>query len=117
MAITKATGLNGQVNYQTTNPPTQERPLKIPKADKEQLQRPSEPEKEAVTKVSEEMNSFMESLNTDIRFSIHDKTKMMMVQVVDIKGQRVLKEFPAHEFLDTVAKIREYVGILLDKKA
>ncbi len=40
-----------------------------------------------------------------------------MVRLVDDKTQKVLKEFPPHEFLDMIAKIREHVGILLDTKA
>lgn len=67
--------------------------------------------------ISQEMNKFMELLNADIRFTIHEKTGKLMVQVVDIKKDKVLKEFPPHEMLDTMAKIRDYVGLLLDKKA
>ena len=39
-----------------------------------------------------------------------------MVQIVDQSNDKVLKEFPSREFLDTMAAIRDYVGILLDKK-
>jgi flagellar protein FlaG len=67
--------------------------------------------------VSQEMNKFMELLNADIRFTIHKKTGKLMVQVVDVKKDKVLKELPPHEMLDTMAKIRDYVGFLLDKKA
>lgn len=68
-------------------------------------------------KATEEMTKWIQSLNTDIRFALHEETKSLMVQVIDIKDQRVLKEFPPHDFLDMVAKIREYVGMLLDEKA
>ena len=40
-----------------------------------------------------------------------------MVQVVDAKSDKVLSENTRpHELLDTVAKISEYVGSLLDKR-
>jgi flagellar protein FlaG len=68
-------------------------------------------------KETKEMNKFMKLLNADIRFILHEKTNTLIVQVVDSKENIVLKEFPPHEFLDTKAKIREYVGILLDKHA
>lgn len=68
-------------------------------------------------KVTKEMNKFMKLLNADLRFVLHEKTNILMVQVVDSKDDTVLKEFPPHEFLDTKAKIREYIGILLDKHA
>jgi flagellar protein FlaG len=59
----------------------------------------------------------MEALNADLQFVLHEKTNRMMVKIVDIKTQKVLKEFPPHELLDTLAAISEYVGALLDKKA
>ncbi|MDF2635270.1 MAG: FlaG protein [Pelosinus sp.] len=68
-------------------------------------------------KETKEMNRFMKLLNADLRFVLHEKTNTLIVQVVDSKDDTVLKEFPPHEFLDTKAKIREYIGILLDKHA
>ena len=72
---------------------------------------------DAVHKMSNEMNKFMRLLDSDIRFKIHEKTNTLIVQVVDSRDNTVLKEFPPHELLDTKAKIREYVGILLDRHA
>lgn len=63
------------------------------------------------------MNKFVESLDVNIRFSLHQKTHELMVQIVDQNNNKVLREFPSHEFLDTVAAIQTYVGMLLDKKA
>lgn len=74
-------------------------------------------DRDDLNSLTQELNKFMDSLNVDIQFAIHDKTKQVMVQVLDIKEQRVLREYPAHELLDTLAAIREYVGVLLDKKA
>jgi len=68
-------------------------------------------------KVSAEMNKFMRMLNSNIRFVVHEQTNTRMVQVVDNKDNTVLKEFPSHELLDIKAKIREYVGVLLDRHA
>lgn len=70
---------------------------------------------EEAQQVSIEMNKFMRMLNSNIRFVLHEKTNTRMVQVVDNKDNTVLKEFPSHELLDIKAKIRDYVGILLDK--
>ena len=66
--------------------------------------------------VTNELNNFMQSMNTDIQFLLHTKTSILMVQVEDSKTHKIIKECPAHELLDMVARIREYVGILLDKK-
>ena len=67
-------------------------------------------------KMTEAMNHSLKSMNTNIRFKYHEKTKELMVQVVDESNDKVLKEIPSHEFLDTIAAIRECVGVMLDKK-
>ena len=72
---------------------------------------------EELQTVTADLSKLMESLNTDIKFSIHKTSGRMMVRVVDSKTQDVLKEFPPEELLDTIGAIREYVGALLDKKA
>lgn len=69
-----------------------------------------------VTQMTEAMNKFVQAMNANIRFTVHEGTNQLMVQVIDPSTNKVLKEFPSQEFLDTVAAIRDYVGILLDKK-
>ncbi|WP_312336519.1 flagellar protein FlaG [Anaerospora hongkongensis] len=73
--------------------------------------------REDVEQVTDRMNKLMELINTDLQFSVHEKTKRLIVQMVDKRDGTVLKEFPPHELLDTIANIQEYVGLLLDKKA
>lgn len=69
-----------------------------------------------VTQMTEAMNKFVQAMDANIRFTVHEKSNQLMVQVVDKANDKVLKEFPSGEFLDTMAAIRDYVGILLDKK-
>ena len=73
-------------------------------------------DKKGFENITNELNKFMQSMNTDIQFLLHTKTSTLMVQVEDRKTHKILKECPAHELLDMVARIREYVGIFLDKK-
>lgn len=73
--------------------------------------------KDEATNITEQMNKFMQLVNSDIQFEMHEGTKQLMVRMVDSTDGTVLKEFPPHELLDTMARIREYVGLLLDKKA
>ena len=56
-------------------------------------------------------------MTADIRFTMHQKSNRLMVQLVSEKDQSVLREYPSKEFLDMIANIREFVGILTDKKA
>ena len=64
-----------------------------------------------------DMNKYFQSLNANLRFAYHEKTSQLMLRVVDASNDKVLKEIPSHEVLDMLAKVREYVGALLDKKA
>lgn len=82
--------------------------------DEKSLKNLTEKEMDSLTK---KMTKLMELINSDIHFKLHEGTDRMMVQVVDTRDGTVLKEFPPHELLDTLGKIKEYVGILLDKKA
>ena|GEM_PF-1144338 len=76
-----------------------------------------QPNESELIKVTDELNNFMESMNTDIKFVLHTRTNELMIQVQDSKTHKILKECPSHELLDVVAKMRDYVGALLDKKA
>ncbi|HBV86025.1 MAG TPA: flagellar biosynthesis protein FlaG [Desulfosporosinus sp.] len=72
--------------------------------------------RDEISQITDGLNKFMATINTDLKFEIHEKTNRIIVQVVDSKDQRVIKEFPPHELLDTLAAISDYIGVLLDKK-
>lgn len=74
-------------------------------------------ETEDAKELTQALNKFFQSMNADLHFEIHEDTQRMIVQLVNTAEQKVLKEFPPRDFLDMVAKIREYVGALLDKRA
>lgn len=67
--------------------------------------------------ITEKLNNFMQSLNTNIQFELHTETMTLMIQAVDNKTHEVIKEFPSHELLDMVARIKDCIGVFLDKKA
>lgn len=87
--------------------------------DKNELAMPSKHQlnEDKLSSITAELNKCMKSMNTGIGFSLHKETDTLMVQIKDMKTQEVLKEYPAHEFLDQVARIRECVGVFLDKLA
>ena len=86
-------------------------------AGKDKEQNNSKLSREDAEHITREMNKFFQLIDANLQFAMHEKTKQLMVQVVDTKENKVLREFPSHELLDTMANIREYVGIMLDKKA
>ena len=94
--------------------------IKVTQIQVSPLKNPSQTEQQPLTRqqmetVTSDLTQFMKSMNTDINFSIHEKTGRLIVQVKDSKGT-VVKEFPSHELLDTIAAISERIGALLDKK-
>lgn len=73
--------------------------------------------KDDMVKMNDALNNFMTAINSDLHFVMHDKAKELMLQVVDRRNNKVLKEIPSREMLDVIANIRESVGALLDKRA
>ena len=64
----------------------------------------------------EKANPNLMGTNTNLEFSIHEKTKQIMVKIVDAKTEEVLKEIPSEKILDMVADMIEQSGIFIDKR-
>jgi flagellar protein FlaG len=75
-----------------------------------------QPSEDYLTNVTNTLNDFMQSMNTDIKFVLHPKTDTLVIQVVDSKTHKVLRQYPSQEFLDMVARMHDYMGMLVDKK-
>lgn len=71
--------------------------------------------KDDILEINGALNSFMTAINSDLHFVVHEKTKEIMLQVIDRRDNKVIKEIPSHEMLDVIANIRESVGALFDK--
>ena len=66
--------------------------------------------KEAVKRI----NSNLESC--EAVFGIHEETNRVMIKMVDKETKETIKEFPAEETLDLIAKAWELAGIMVDEK-
>ncbi|PRX32591.1 flagellar protein FlaG [Orenia metallireducens] len=64
----------------------------------------------------ESLNEAVKPFQQDLKFEIHEKSKRMMVKVMDLKKHKVIKELPPKEVLDMLGKIREMVGLIIDEK-
>jgi len=76
-----------------------------------------EPSDEDIKDAAKVLNGVMSELRTNVKFSLHEATKIMMVQIVDARDQRVIKEIPPKEFLDMMAKLRDLAGAIFDRQA
>jgi flagellar protein FlaG len=99
-----------------TNSSVQEKSASVSSAETKESDK-QELSQEELLPITRALNKFFQYLNADIKFEMHDRTQRLMVRVVDTKTDKVLREFPPHELLDKIANIKEYVGVLLDKKA
>lgn len=72
--------------------------------------------KEDVAAMSDALNKFMEQANCDIEFKYCQKLDRLTMQVVDRKTKEIIKEFPPKQMLDVLIGIKEWVGVLIDKK-
>lgn len=73
-------------------------------------------EKKLIEAVEKENPDIM-GVNTNLEFSVHKKTKQIMVKIVDSNTKEVLKELPSEKILDMAAHMMEKAGIFIDKKA
>ena len=60
-------------------------------------------------------NGFLESLNHELRFRVHEDSGQLFVQMVDRRNGEVLRESPPPEFLDLIVRLREMVAVFLDE--
>ncbi|MEK4711590.1 flagellar protein FlaG [Sporosarcina sp. FSL K6-5500] len=80
-------------------------------ADQEQ-QLPADKAKQ----MTDSMNTFLESANTQLRFKFHEKLNEYYVTIVDSKTDEVIREIPSKKLMDIHAAMREFVGLLVDRK-
>ncbi len=69
---------------------------------------------EKIKKAVEELNK--KSRNTEAVYGFHEKTNRVTIKIVDKETKDTIKEFPAEETLDMIAKAWELAGLMVDEK-
>lgn len=64
----------------------------------------------------EKANKAITGVSTKFEFSIHEKTKEIMVKVINSETNEVIREIPPEKILDLVAKMWEMAGIIVDER-
>lgn len=72
--------------------------------------------KKQVDDAIEQANTEMKKLETNLRFSIHEKTKRILVKIVDSHTEEVIREIPPEKLLDMCAFMMEKAGLLVDRR-
>lgn len=64
----------------------------------------------------EQANKKLEGADREFEFSVHEKTKQIMVKVLDKESKEVVREIPSEKILDMVAAMCENAGLFVDEK-
>lgn len=64
----------------------------------------------------EKANKAIVGSNRRLEFSIHEKTKQIMVKVIDSESNEVVREIPPEKTLDMIAKMWEMAGFMVDER-
>lgn len=70
----------------------------------------------AVMDAIDRVNKAISGSNREFKFSVHEKTKQIMVKVIDADTKEVIREIPPEKVLDMVAQMWEMAGILVDER-
>ncbi|KXG76352.1 flagellar protein FlaG [Thermotalea metallivorans] len=74
------------------------------------------PKEKQLIEAIEKSNKDLKTFNTSLKFSIHEKTKQIMVKVINNETQEVVREIPPEKILDMVAAMLEKTGLFVDKR-
>ncbi len=74
----------------------------------------NEQKNEGIRKAVETLNKNMSQ--SEAVFGIHESTNRVMIKIIDKETKELIKEFPAEQTLDMIAKAWELAGILVDEK-
>jgi flagellar protein FlaG len=69
-----------------------------------------------VIEAIERANRAISGANRRFEFSIHEKTKQIMVKVINSDTNELVREIPPEKILDMVARMWEMAGILVDER-
>jgi len=72
--------------------------------------------RQALEESLEKLNAVLERPDVRLGFYVHEETRRLVVQVVNQETGEVVKEIPPKRVLETMAKIMEFVGLLMDEK-
>ena len=90
------------INFQTETHLKQEEQIHLPA--------------EKAIKMTESINRFMETTNTNLRFQYHEDLKEYYVTIVDSKTNELVKEIPSKKLMDIYAAMRDFLGLMVDHK-
>ncbi|WP_020619541.1 flagellar protein FlaG [Paenibacillus daejeonensis] len=71
---------------------------------------------EQIVKTIERSIQALQGKETSLQFTVHEKTKAILVKIMDVRTGEVLKEVPPEKTQDFAAKLWELAGLFVDEK-
>lgn len=70
---------------------------------------------EKINRIAEAMDSYVQSIQRDLKIQVHSGTGNIMVKVISQDNGKVIREIPPKELLDLAARMEEMAGTLFDE--
>lgn len=87
--------------------------------DRSQVTEPKQeesPPAEEIKELADSLNEYMDDLQTDLGFSIHEKLNhQVIVEIKNRKTNELVKQIPSEELVTIKEKMAELTGLLFDK--
>ncbi len=75
------------------------------------------PKAEQVKAAVEHINKFVQTLSSDLKFTVDEETGIPVVKVVDTKTKDVIRQIPSEETLAIAQALDRLQGLILHQKA
>jgi flagellar protein FlaG len=86
------------------------------KSDKEKLTgEVHELDPHKLQELVDSLNQFMLTFDQTLKFRLYEDTNQLWVRVIDTETDRVIREIPSQDTLKLAARIKDFVGLLIDE--
>jgi flagellar protein FlaG len=72
---------------------------------------------EGVKKIVHDINEQLQSIHTELNFSVDKETDRMVLKIVNSKTHEVIRQIPAEDALRLSSRISKLLGVLVDGNA
>lgn len=62
------------------------------------------------------LNHMVEQSQIELNFKLHEKSGEYFVQMIDSKTNEVIREIPSKKVLDYFSNLKEFLGLIVDKR-
>lgn len=87
-----------------------------PPAQQATPEKQAELSKSETKELTESMNKFLDSADVQLRFKYHEGLNEYYVTIIDPVTEEVVREIPPKKLLDIHAAMKDFIGLLIDRK-